>query len=135
MNQLNEHIIVQIIMDIVPQDEVLTIEAQVAPHFIDRVSAGQLVDVRFSSFAGEPQLVVEGELLSISQDVLTNQATSQSFYLARVALTHNGLVKLGKRSMQPGMPAEIIIKTGSKTLLSYLVGPLTRRLASSLKED
>lgn len=125
----------QRVMDIVPQDEILTIEAQVPPHYIDRVSAGQIVDVRFSNFAGDPQLVVEGELLSISQDVLTDSVTSQSFYLARVSLTRNGVSKLGNRVMQPGMPAELIIKTGSKTLLSYLVGPLTRRLASSMKED
>jgi len=125
----------QRIMDIVPQGESLTIEAQVAPHFIDRIAKGDMVDVRFSSFVGDPQLVVEGRLNSISSDVLTDPATMQPYYLARVHLTEEGLKKLGKRTMQPGMPAEVIIKTGSRTMLNYLVHPLTKRVAASLKEE
>lgn len=125
----------QRIMDIVPQGESLTIEAQVAPHFIDRIAKGDMVDVRFSSFVGDPQLVVEGRLNSISSDVLTDPATMQPYYLARVHLTEEGLKKLGNRTMQPGMPAEVIIKTGSRTMLNYLVHPLTKRVAASLKEE
>ncbi|MFZ9813053.1 MAG: HlyD family efflux transporter periplasmic adaptor subunit, partial [Burkholderiaceae bacterium] len=125
----------QRIMDIVPQGENLTIEAQVAPHFIDRIAKGDMVDVRFSSFVGDPQLVVEGQLNSISSDVLTDPATMQPYYLARVHLTEEGLKKLGNRTMQPGMPAEVIIKTGSRTMLNYLVHPLTKRVAASLKEE
>jgi membrane fusion protein, protease secretion system len=125
----------QRIMDIVPQGESLTIEAQVAPHFIDRIAKGDMVDVRFSSFVGDPQLVVEGRLNSISSDVLTDPATMQPYYLARVHLTEEGLKKLGKRTMQPGMPAEVIIKTGSRTMLNYLIHPLTKRVAASLKEE
>jgi protease secretion system membrane fusion protein len=52
-----------------------------------------------------------------------------------VHLTEEGLKKLGKRTMQPGMPAEVIIKTGSRTMLNYLVHPLTKRVATSLKEE
>jgi protease secretion system membrane fusion protein len=125
----------QRIMDIIPQGEDLTIEAQIAPQFIDRINTGDMVDVRFSTFVGDPQLVVEGQLVSLSQDVLTDAATLQPYYLARVVLTDAGMQKLGKRTMQPGMPAEVIIKTGSRTLLNYLISPLTRRVAASLKED
>jgi len=125
----------QRIMDIVPQGKELTIEAQVAPHFIDRVRTGDPVDVRFSSFSGDPQLVVPGELFSLSQDVLNDSATMQPYYLARVRLTDEGIKKLGSRSMQPGMPAEVIIKTGSRTMLNYLLHPLTKRIAASLKEE
>lgn len=125
----------QRIMDIVPQGKELTIEAQVAPHFIDRVRTGDPVDVRFSSFSGDPQLVVPGELFSLSQDVLNDPATMQPYYLARVRLTEEGIKKLGSRSMQPGMPAEVIIKTGSRTMLNYLLHPLTKRIAASLKEE
>jgi protease secretion system membrane fusion protein len=125
----------QRIMDIVPQGERLTIEAQIAPQYIDQVKQSDPVDVRFSNFAGDPQLVVEGTVLTISQDVLTDQATGLSYYLARISLTEEGEKTLGSRSMQPGMPVEVIIKTGSRTLFSYLVSPLTRRLATSLNEN
>ncbi len=123
----------QKIMDIVPDTEPLLVETRVAPHFIDRIQQGDAADVRFTGFANTPQLVVPGQLVSISQDVLTepNQAP---YYLARVAITPAGLQKLGTRNLQPGMQAEVILKTGERTLLQYILHPLTKRIAASMKE-
>jgi len=125
----------QKLMDIVPNDEPLLLEAHVQPHFIDRVHAGLPVDIRFSAFAHSPALVVDGKVLSISGDLITDQATNVSYYLARVAVTPEGLKKLGKRQMQPGMPTEVIFKTGERSLLTYMLGPLTKRVAASMKEE
>ena len=123
----------QKIMDIVPEAEPLLVETRVAPHFIDRIQTGDAADVRFTGFANTPQLVVHGKLMSISKDVLL-EANQAPYYLARVAITPAGLQKLGARQLQPGMQAEVILKTGERTLLQYLLHPLTKRLASSLKE-
>jgi protease secretion system membrane fusion protein len=60
---------------------------------------------------------------------------SPSYYLARVEITPDGMQKLGGRQMQPGMQTEVLIKTGESTLLRYLMTPLTRRIAASMKED
>ncbi len=125
----------QRIMDIVPKGEDLTIESRVAPQFIDRIAAGDAVDIRFSGFSNAPQLVVDGVLTSVSQDVLIDPATQQPYYLARAVVTPEGLTMLGNRQMQPGMPAEVIIKTGSRTMLNYLLHPLTKRVAASMKEE
>ena len=125
----------QRIMDIVPKGEDLTIESRVAPQFIDRIATGDAVDIRFSGFSNAPQLVVDGVLTSVSQDVLIDPATQQPYYLARAVITPEGLNMLGKREMQPGMPAEVIIKTGSRTMLNYLLHPLTKRVATSMKEE
>ncbi|HSV36326.1 MAG TPA: HlyD family type I secretion periplasmic adaptor subunit [Ramlibacter sp.] len=125
----------QKLMDIVPNDEPLLLEAHVQPHFIDRVHAGLPVDIRFSAFAHSPALVVDGKVLSISGDLITDAATNVSYYLARVEVTTEGLKKLGKRQMQPGMPTEVIFKTGERSLLTYMLGPLTKRLAASMKEE
>lgn len=125
----------QKLMDIVPNDEPLLLEAKVAPHFIDRVHAGLPVDIRFSAFSHSPSLVVDGKVQSISGDLITEQQTNVSYYLARVAVTPEGVKQLGKRTMQPGMPAEVIFKTGERTLLTYLMGPLTKRIAASMKEE
>ncbi|CAM8625534.1 EmrA Multidrug resistance efflux pump [Burkholderiales bacterium] len=125
----------QKIMDIVPQNETLVIETRVSPQFIDRVALQDPVDLRFSAFANSPQLVVPGRLISISQDVLVDQQTGQPYYLARAEVTPEGLKALGSRSLQAGMPVEVIIKTGSRTLLTYLLHPLTKRVAASLKEE
>jgi len=123
------------IMDIVPTDETLMLEAQIPPHLIDRVRVGQLADIRFSNFSLTPQLVIEGQLASVSADLLTNPDGNFSYYLARVAVTQHGLESLGRNRLQPGMPAEIVIKTGERSLLSYLIHPLTRRLAQAMKEE
>ncbi len=125
----------QKLMDIVPNDEPLLLEAKVAPQFIDRVHAGLPVDIRFSAFSHSPSLVVDGKVQSISGDLITEPQSNISYYLARVTVTPEGLKKLGSRTMQPGMPAEVIFKTGERTLFKYLMGPLTKRMAASMKEE
>lgn len=125
----------QKLMDIVPTDQALLLEARVAPHLIDRVHAQLPVDVRFSSFSNSPQLMVQGQVTSVSGDLLIDSHTGAGYYLARVAVTSEGLKKLGKRQMQPGMPVEVIFRTGERSLLTYLLHPLTRRMAASMKEE
>ena len=127
----------QKLMDVVPADEPLLLEARIAPHLIDKVHAGLPTDVRFTAFAHSPQLVVQGEVQSISHDLLTEQQGSAavSYYLARVKVTPEGMKTLGSRQLQPGMPAEVIIKTGERSLLKYLLSPLSKRMAASLKEE
>lgn len=125
----------QKVMDIVPKQEVLVLETRVAPMFIDRINVNDPVDVRFSSFARSPQLVVDGRVMSVSGDVLLDQATQMPYYLARVELTPEGLKELGNRDLHPGMPVEVIIKTGERTMLNYILHPLTKRVAASLKEE
>lgn len=125
----------QKLMDIVPENEALVLETRVSPHMIDRVHAGLPVDVRFSAFAHSPQLVVEGRVASISGDMLTDQQTGAAYYLARATVTSEGMKKLGNRQMQPGMPVDVVFKTGERSVLTYLLKPLTKRVAASMKEE
>jgi len=126
----------QKLMDIVPEQQALIIEARIAPHLIDKVQAGLIADIRFSTFAHTPQLVVSGEVKSISGDLLVDPSNQPvSYFLARLQVTPDGMRKLGTRQMQAGMPAEVVIKTGSRTMLTYLLAPLLKRMATSLKEE
>ena len=125
----------QKLLDVVPANEALLLETRVAPHLIDSVHAGMPVDVRFSSFARSPQLVVEGKLLSVSGDLLTDPQNGMTYYLARVVVTPEGLKKLGKRQMLPGMPVEVVLRTGERSMLTYLLHPLTKRIAASMNEE
>lgn len=125
----------QKIMDIVPQDEALMLEVHVPPHMIDRVKDGLPVDVRFASFAHTPQLVVQGVVDSISGDLLTDPHTNVSYYLARVKVTDLGRKELGAHQMQPGMPVEVIFKSGERTMLTYLLHPLVKRMAAAMTEE
>jgi protease secretion system membrane fusion protein len=124
----------QKIMDIVPQNETLLLETHVPPHLIDRVQIGREADVRFASFAHSPQLVVPGRVESVSADLLTDER-GISYYLARVSVTEEGMKILGHRQMQAGMPAEVIIITGERSMLIYLLRPLLKRIAVSMKEE
>jgi protease secretion system membrane fusion protein len=126
----------QKLLDVVPDTQTLLLEAQIPPHLIDKVRAGLSTDVRFNAFAHSPQLVVQGRVLSVSGDLLTDPAQPQhSYFLARVQVTPEGMRTLGSRQMQPGMPAEIVIKTGERSMLAYLLQPLIKRMASSMKEE
>ena len=130
----------QKIMDIVPLHEGLLIDAKVSPQFIDSIHKGLLVDVSFFSFAHSPQLVVKGVVESLSKDIVTDPGVNPmtpnaSYYLARVLVTPEGMKTLGKREMQPGMPVQVVIKTGERSLLTYLVDPLIKRISVSMKED
>lgn len=124
----------QKIMDIVPENERLLLEAHIPPHLIDSARRGEMADVRFSSFAHSPQLMVEARVLSVSDDLIL-EPNQPPYYLARLEITPKGMRKLGSRRLQAGMPAEVVIKTGERSLLTYLLHPLTKRIAASLKEE
>jgi epimerase transport system membrane fusion protein len=125
------------ILDIVPQQENLIIEAQVSPNDIDRVHIGQETSIRFSAFKSAQTPKVEGRLLTLSADRLTDEKNQISYYLARVSVDKVGLDELKKRGLilLPGMPAEVLINTGDRTFFEYLVQPLTNIFARSLIED
>jgi protease secretion system membrane fusion protein len=109
------------------------------PYLIDRMHAGQAADVRFSNFSNAPQLLIEGKVQTISKDLVTKQDTNSgamnSYYLARIAITPKGQQALNGRHLQPGMPVQVVIKTGERSLLTYLLHPLTKRISASMKEQ
>ncbi|OYU41812.1 MAG: secretion protein HlyD, partial [Burkholderiales bacterium PBB4] len=133
------------IMDIVPVNEALVIEAPIEVQQANRLKAGDKVDLQFSSFAKSGPITVEGQLTSLSGDVVFAGApaskapggapASSPSYLARINVTKSGLDTLGSRQMQPGMPVSVLIKTGSRTLLSYFLRPLLIRFQDSMKEE
>ena len=75
-------------------------------------------------------------MITVSGDLLSDPANSQiSYFLARLEVTPEGMQTLGSRQMQAGMPAEVVIKTGSRSMLNYMLNPLLKRLAGSMKEE
>ncbi|WP_431081621.1 HlyD family type I secretion periplasmic adaptor subunit [Pseudomonas thivervalensis] len=123
------------LLDIVPANEELIVEAQVSPMDIDRIALGKLADIRFSAFKISTTPVMEGRLVQISADRLINKDTGTAYYLARVALTDKGRQTLGNLTLVPGMPVEVLVNTGARTLLQYLMQPASNVFARSLIED
>lgn len=123
------------LLDIVPSVSDLVVEAQVSPIDIDRVSVGKDADIRFSAFNSSTTPVIKGEVVHVSADRLINEETGMPYYLARVSMTEEGAKALGSLRLQPGMPAEVLINTGERTMLQYLVQPATDAVARAMIED
>jgi epimerase transport system membrane fusion protein len=127
------------ILDIVPQGEKLILEARVSPLDIDRVKLGQTAEVRFTAFKTRETPRLEGKLIALSADRLADDRNPEvpPYYLARVEVTAQGLKDLANQHLElvPGMPAEVLIHTGERTLLQYLSRPLTDTFARSFIED
>ncbi|MDA9798167.1 HlyD family type I secretion periplasmic adaptor subunit [Luminiphilus sp.] len=121
------------VLEIVPIIDNLVIDAQVSPMDIDRVSMGQAAEIRFSVF--KDAYMVSGVLTRLSPDSLIDQETGMPYYSAEIKLLEEDLFLLDGMSLVPGMPAEVLIKTGQRTMLGYVTSPMSRTFSRSLIED
>ncbi|WP_077530407.1 HlyD family type I secretion periplasmic adaptor subunit [Vreelandella utahensis] len=125
------------LMEIVPNDQEKTINARVKPQDIDRVEVGQKADVRLSAFNQQSNQLIEGELVRVSADSFKDEQSGERYFDARVRITEEGRKTMRKQAMflTPGMPAEVMIKTGERTALQYLLAPVTRMLDRAFREE
>ena len=96
---------------------------------------GKRADIRFGAFNSATTPVIEGEVSSVSADRLINEKTGAGYYLARVKVTKAGEHTLGERKLLPGMPADVLIITGQRTLLHYLLQPARNAISQSMIEE
>jgi epimerase transport system membrane fusion protein len=123
------------LLDIVPESSELVVEAHVSTNDIDRITLGKLTDIRFSAFNSATTPVIQGQVTRISADRLTDEKTGEGYYLVRVKVTDEGMQRLGNRKLQPGMPAEVLINAGERTMLEYLLKPARNMFAKSMIEE
>lgn len=126
----------QVLAEIVPSESALVVDAQVPPNIIDKVKVGQTADLRFSSFNVNTTPVIAGKVIMVGADKLpaAQGGPQGEFYLAKVEATKEGLEELGNLKIQPGMPTDVIFKTGERTFMSYLLKPITDRFAKAFKD-
>jgi HlyD family type I secretion membrane fusion protein len=129
------------IMEVVPDAEGLVVEAKIAPHLIDRIHPGLTAHVRFSALNQRTTPVVDGVVEWVSADKfasndasVTSRMMPEGYYTARIRLNPGELKKLGDQNLYPGMPADVIIKLGERTFMTYLIKPFTDRAAMSMQE-
>jgi membrane fusion protein, epimerase transport system len=120
------------LMSIVPDSESLLIDTRLDPMDIDRIQIGQDAEVRFSVF--KDAYSITGVLIKLSADRLIDEITGEPYFEAKVKLKEQDLKLLGEYRLVPGMPAQVLIKTGKRTLLGYLTSPLQRMFEESLIE-
>ena len=123
------------ILDIVPQKEELIIDAQVSAIDIDKVRVGLLAEVRFSAFKQALTAKMEGKVINLSADRIVDEKTGAPYYQAVIELTPDSYSKLGDLELVPGMPAEVLINTGERTVFEYLMQPITNAFARAFIED
>ncbi|MDO9267529.1 MAG: HlyD family type I secretion periplasmic adaptor subunit [Methylobacter sp.] len=123
------------ILDIVPQKEELIVDAQVSPLDIDRVSIGLVAEVRFTAFKQALTPVIEGRMIGLSADRLIEEKTGAPYYQAEIELTAESYQKMAHLELVPGMPVEVLIKTGERTVFEYLTKPISNAFARSFIED
>ena len=122
-------------MTLVPNEDELIIEAQVNPVDVDRVGLGQTAEVQFSSFDANAIPKIFAEVVSVSADALADPNTGASYYLAKLNIPDDELPKLSGYDLVPGMPVNVLIQTGERTLWQYLTKPLAQGMSKALIED
>ncbi|MGA7544515.1 MAG: HlyD family type I secretion periplasmic adaptor subunit [Methyloceanibacter sp.] len=122
------------LMLIVPENDTLSIEARVSPNDIDQVHPDQPVVLRFSAFNQRTTPQLNGTINWISPDLTQDQHTNTSYYTVRIRVSDAEIARLKGLHIIPGMPVETFIQTGERTVLSYLVKPLTDQIMRSFRE-
>ncbi|MFK3707279.1 membrane fusion protein HasE /membrane fusion protein AprE [Raoultella sp. BIGb0138] len=125
----------QQLMEIVPEDSPMEVEARVPVELIDKVHLALPVELLFSAFDQSTTPRVAGEVTMVGADRLVDEQTGKPYYALRVKVTRDGMDKLQGLTIRPGMPVEGFIRTGERTLMNYLLKPLTDRLHLALTES
>lgn len=126
----------QILMEILPEDEQLVIEAAVPPHMIDKVRIGMSADMRFSAFNKITTPVVPGVVRLVGADRLPPAPPKfvEEYYLVQLDTPAESRALLKQHQIVAGMPVEVIVKGGERSFMSYMLKPLIDRFARSFKE-
>lgn len=125
----------QAILDIVPEDDELIVEARIQPQDIDKVTFGQIAVVRMSAFSARTTPELNGLVNGISADSFIDETNGMSFYKLRIRIPLDELEKLNTLELLPGMPAEVFVQMGGRTFLSYLMKPLSDSALRAFREE
>ncbi len=123
------------IMEVVPDSDELQVEAHVQPKDIDHVHMGQAAFVRFSAFNQRTTPQLSGQVSFVSPDTTADPKSNATFYTVRIVLSEDQRHRLGSSQLIPGMQAEVFVQTGKRTMLSYLMKPLTEQLRRAFVEE
>ncbi|MHB0953259.1 MAG: HlyD family type I secretion periplasmic adaptor subunit [Allorhizobium sp.] len=123
-----------VLMQIVPNDDLLAVEARVRPQDIDQMHLDQNATLRFSAFSQRTTPEIRGVVDSISPDVSTDRRTGASYYSVRIAIASTEVARLGNVALVPGMPVEAFIQTGERSVASYLVKPFYDQIMRAFRE-
>ncbi|MBU6338508.1 MAG: HlyD family type I secretion periplasmic adaptor subunit [Rickettsiales bacterium] len=124
------------LMSIVPQNEELIIEAKLKPQDIDNVAVNMESKISLTAYKEKTVPKINGKVINVSPDIVTNDKSGESYFLARIAIDKDDIAKLkNKVELYPGMPAQVFIITGSRSLISYLFTPISDSTYKAFREE
>ena len=124
----------EVIMELVPADDSLVIDARLLPVDIDRVAPEQAARVRFPGLDQKHTPELAARVVSVSPDLLQDELTGMPYYSARLRLSSDQLQRLNGKTLLPGMPVDVMIQTARRSILSYFVKPVTDQMTFALRE-
>jgi HlyD family secretion protein len=124
----------EVIMEIVPDADDLQIQAKLPPNDIDQVRVDQKAFVRFSAFNQRTTPQLNGVVSYVSADLSHERQNDAAFYTVKVSIPGNERRRLGSLQLVSGMPAEVFLQAGSRTMMSYLLKPITDQLQRTFSE-
>lgn len=122
-------------MDIVPVGDELEVEGSIPVHLIDKIHAGLPLELIFSAFNQNSTPHIPGIVTNVSPDRLTDERTGQPYYKMKAKVTPAGLKLLAHNKVISGMPVDMFVKTGERTMMNYLLKPLLDRAKTAMTEE
>ena len=124
-------------MDIVPSGDALIVEGQLPVNLVDKVQPGLKIDLMFSAFNVNRTPHIEGEVTQVSADRSVDERSGMPYYVVRAKVTAQGARDIARHRLdiRPGMPVELFVRTGERTMMNYLLKPIVDRMNSSLGEE
>ncbi|MGN6818310.1 MAG: HlyD family type I secretion periplasmic adaptor subunit [Sphingomonas sp.] len=125
----------QPLLQIVPDRDSMIVEARIRPQDVDQVRVGQSARITFSGFNRQTTPDIPGKLIFVSPDLSSDQRTGQSFYRIKVRLDAAALAKAPQIALKAGMPAEVFVQTGDRSILSFLLKPMVDQVRYSMRTE
>lgn len=123
------------LMDVVPADEPLMVEVKVPVHLIDKVYPALPIEMMFTAFNQRTTPHIPGEVVTVSADRLVDEQNGEPYYRVEARVTPEGQELLESYDVRPGMPVDILIKLGERSLLNYLIRPILDRAGTALVQE
>lgn len=140
VHELNIHTVggvvtpAEILMLIVPEEEGLLIQARIPPANVDQVVVGRPARLRLSAFSQKKTPEVDGRVIQVAADVTLDPKTGQSYYSVMIEMDEKARRTIGDLKLVAGMPVEVFMSTGDRTVLSYLTKPFTDQMNRAFRE-
>jgi HlyD family type I secretion membrane fusion protein len=121
------------LLDIAPEHDNLIVQAHISPVEIDKIAPGMHAEIRFPSFHGDILPIMNGSIESVSRDHMMDDS-KQPYFLVQINVDEESVPDYVRERLTAGMPADIVVPTGERTVLQYLTRPLQSRLRNAMRE-